>query len=303
MCSGDPFNILHSRPWIAVVVPVRNRREVTRRFLESFSLQTYPNIRVIVVDSNSNDGTHEMIRECFPQSILLSAADNDFWAGATNLGVRHALKIDAQWILTINDDSLAPPDYAETILNIAIRRQCKILGGMITLMDKPDLIWSLGAYTKWGTHDVLRLGLHGLSYSQIQQERVLPELLSVDALPGNGVLIHRSVYEDIGLYNKAMLPHYHADSEFIMRAISRGIPAWATPKAALLNDFSYSQKRSSLRGPRRTIWTFSHPKSHLYLPALLYMIMRYCPPNLIVKTFISLLSRLLQQSKEATNSV
>ncbi|MFN5965715.1 MAG: glycosyltransferase family 2 protein, partial [Pseudanabaena sp.] len=60
------------------------------------------------------------------------------------------------------------------------------------------------------------------------------EIIQVDALAGNGVLISRQVFTQIGLYNEKFLPHYHADSEMTMRAHSRGIKVFVSPAIILL---------------------------------------------------------------------
>ncbi len=280
------------RQWVTAVVPVRNRRATTLRFLSAFALQTYPWIRVICIDSNSGDGTTAAIKSLFPDVNVVQATDRHFWAGATNLGVIKALASDSQWILTINDDSVVPVDYIEKLLSLAQENNCKIMGSMILYMQNSNLIWSLGAYTSWGTADFLRLGLHGQTTSCLELKRSNPNIIPVDALPGNGVIIHRDVFQCIGLYNQRMLPHYHADSEFTMRAISKGVPVYVTPDIALLNDFCLEQKKLPLRsGLRGIIWTFLNPKSYLYIPALFYIFLRYCPPRLKVKTLAALVSR------------
>lgn len=278
--------------WVTAIVPVRNRRDTTLRFLANFALQTYPWIRVICVDSSSDDGTTTAIKSLFPDVKLVQATDRHFWAGATNLGVIKALKSDSQWILTINDDSVVPIDYVEKLLFLAQKNNCKILGGMILYMHNSNLIWSLGTYTAWGTSNFLRLGLHGQTTSCLQVNCSNANIIPADALPGNGVIIHKDVFRRIGLYNQYMLPHYHADSEFTMRAISKGVQAYVTPNIALLNDFCLEQKKLPLQsGFQGIVWTFSNPKSYLYIPALFYIFFRYCPLRLKVPTFAALVSR------------
>ncbi|MFN9693489.1 MAG: glycosyltransferase family 2 protein [Synechococcaceae cyanobacterium] len=282
-------------PWprLTAVVPVRNRRQLTLRFLEQMTQQTYPNLRVVVVDSNSSDGTAAAIRAAHPQVRLLAAGDNEFWAGATNRGLRQALAQGSDWLLTINDDAVIAPDHIERLLAIATAQGCRILGSQINHLEDPERIWSLGTFTSWGGSELLRLGHHGLRNDQREPALVASELLRVDALPGNGVLWHHSVLREIGLFNDRLLPHYHADSELVMRAVARGIPAWVTPQLVLLNDFSPQQKQLPLGSLRGVLWTLGHPKSHLYLPPLLTILWRYCPNRRKPATVLALLRRFL----------
>jgi GT2 family glycosyltransferase len=117
------------------------------------------------------------------------------------------------------------------------------------------------------------------------------ELIKVDALPGNGVLIRRSVFDRIGLYNARFCPHYHADSELIMRARKAGIEAYITPDIVLQNDFSNDQKQMPSRSLSGLKYIFFNPKSHLFMPAILYLIWQYCPFDRKVATLSRLFTR------------
>ena len=137
-------------PRLTAVVPVRNRCQLTLRFLDQMARQTYPNLRVLVVDSNSSDGTAAAIRAAHPDVRVLAASDDDYWAGATNRGLRQALAQGSEWLLTINDDAVVAPDHIERLLAIAEAHGCHILGSQINHLDDPELIWSLGTFTTWG---------------------------------------------------------------------------------------------------------------------------------------------------------
>jgi GT2 family glycosyltransferase len=262
---------------VVAVVPTRNRQALTLRFLEQMAGQTYAPLKVVVVDANSSDGTPEAVAQRFPAVAVLAARDRDFWARATNRGVRHALALGADYILTINDDAVVDPDHVERLVALAQGHQCSILGNQINYLADRDRLWSLGTYTAWGSQDFLRLAYNDCRQSQLPATVAQAEVLATDALPGNGVLIHHQVYRRIGLYNAPWLPHYHADSELIMRAGRRGFAAYVTPQVILYNDFSVQQKQLPLHSLRGLAYSLGHPKSHLYLPAVGYIFARYCP--------------------------
>ena len=264
-------------PKVALVVPTHNRKAKTLRFLAQMADQTYVALQVIIVDAGSRDGTPEAVNQQFPLAVVLPVKARNFWAGATNAGVRYALEAGFDYVLTMNDDAVVQPDHVERLLALAERHQCRILGNQINYLADRDRIWSLGTYTAWGTQDFLRLAHSDESQHDLAPEVVEAEVIAVDALPGNGVLIHHSVYRHVGLYNAIFLPHYHADSELVMRAVHRGIDAYVTPQVVLYNDFSAAQKQLSLGRVRGLAYALGHKKSHLYLPALLYIFCRYCP--------------------------
>ncbi len=265
-------------PLVTAVVPTRNRRELSLRFLARMAAQTYSALRTVVVDANSSDGTVAAIRQQHPHVTVLEAGDRDFWAGATNRGVRQALAIGTDYVLTINDDAVVPADYVARMVDLAQQHGCTILGSRIDLLAEPGRIWALGTSTDWGTERFLRLKYHDELASQLEPAVAQAEVLEAEAMPGNGVLIHQDVFRRVGLYDAFWLPHYHADSEWVMRAVRRGFAAKVTPAIVVLNDFGEAQKRLPLGSLRGLLFTFFHPKSHLYLPAVAAILWRYCPP-------------------------
>ena len=232
--------------------------------------------------------------EAIRHVTVLEAGDRDFWAGATNRGVRHALAAGTDYVLTINDDAVVPDDYVARMLALARRHDCAILGSRIDLLDEPGRIWALGTSTDWGSERFLRLAHHDRLASQLEPALAAAEVIQAEAMPGNGVLVRREVYDRVGLYDALWLPHYHADSEWVMRAVRRGIPAWVTPRVVVLNDFADDQKRLPLGSLRGLMFTFLHPKSHLYLPAVAMILWRYCPPGQRFSTLRALGRRFLR---------
>lgn len=284
-------------PLISVVIPVRNRCDITLRVLARITRQTHPNLLIIVIDSCSTDGTAEAIKSKYPDVCLISADPNDYWAGATNRGVQLGLAAGSEWILTINDDSLVDLDYIERLLVIACANDCQILGSQINYLANPKQVWSLGTQANWGCQDFLSLRFNGTHIKDLPLRILSQEVISVDALPGNGVMINCNVFKSIGLYNKRFLPHYHADSEFVMRAINAGFKAWVTPRVTLFNDFSVDQKKLPFDSFKGLKWIFCNPKSYLYAPPLIYIYIRYCPLDKKIQTLFALILRLLKIAK------
>ena len=292
------FKDISDLPRIGAVIPTRDRKDKLFRFLDQFSQQTYPHLQIIVVDSNSTDGTREDIADRFPQVKLICVSDREFWAGATNAGIKAALKDRCEYILTINDDSVVKLNHVEMMLEIAQKYQVLILGNCINYLSDPELIWSIGTSNHWGTANFLSLNYHNVQLNHLPDSIKKSELIQVNALAGNGVLIHRQVFEAIGLYNNVFLPHYHADSEITIRANSKGIKVFAIPSIILLNDFHVDQKHLNLRQSRGLIYAIFHKKSHLFMLPLIYIFVMYCPNSKKLATFWTLIKRFISKVKK-----
>lgn len=296
---------------VAVVVPVRNRAEKTLRFMAAFRQQSYLHHRLFVVDSASSDGTPDLVRAMYPDVVVLQATRDDFWTGATNLGIRTAVAAGFDYVLTINDDCVVLQDFLEKLVAVAERFQQPILGCRIDFLADPGRVWAIGARHNWGT-----AVLFGLNY-YYQRSDDLPPLvcdawiLPVESMPGNGVLIASKIFGKVGYYDEVNAPHYHADTEFMLRARTLGFVPMVTTQAIIYNDAALEHPgasaaphplRDALR-PRRLLsasrnfwWMLSNKKSHYYLKPHLFIIMRYAPPGTRVASFWLYLASVARQA-------
>ncbi len=58
-----PESLIKSPPLVSILVPARNEAKNIKRCLISLSKQDYPNIEILVLDDNSNDGTSLVVEE------------------------------------------------------------------------------------------------------------------------------------------------------------------------------------------------------------------------------------------------
>lgn len=282
---------------VAAVVPTYNRWPKTQRFLEQFILQMYADLTIIVVDAHSPDGTASRIRQHYPDIILLQVNSQNYWAGATNAGVRYALAHGYDYVLTINDDAVIESDYVQRLVALAQSQKLHILGNRIDYLAPSGKVWALGTQLTWGTPNFLRLQYSNTNVEDLPTDLMSQEIMSVDTLPGDGALIHRRVFERVGLYQARFLPHYHADSELVLRAKRYGFQAYVAPHVVLQDDFSAAQKKQDFTHLVGLKYAFFHPKSHLFAPAIIYIFLRYCPWYAYPQTLYHLLVRLLRLGK------
>ncbi|MFC6741804.1 glycosyltransferase [Methylobacterium tardum] len=271
-------------PLVAVVTPVRNRRAWSVDFARMLDGQDYPLFRFYAVDSNSTDGTPQALRDLdVAGCTVLSAPDSAFWTAATNIGVARALADGCDYILTINDDAIIPADFLTAIVGAAERAGARIVGSVIAFANQPGRLWGVGAYNDWNSGSFVQLTMAGTEDEVLAQApRSSSGLIAADYLCGNGTLIHRSVFEDIGLYDVRHLPHYHADSEFTMRAERAGIERWIAPDARLFNRFTVDG--DGIFAPRnQRLFSF---RSANYARPLVYIIDTYCPGALKARALV-----------------
>ncbi|NVO32574.1 glycosyltransferase family 2 protein [Hymenobacter lapidiphilus] len=228
-----------------IVIPVFNRLAFTRACLESLRRQTCQAFRVIVVDDGSTDGTSARLATGFPEVEVLRSTGGLFWTAAVNLGIRRALILDAHPIMTLNNDTVAPPDFIANMLLWA-RRQPRALLGPLELdaaTDQPVFGGELFSFLTHKTRRLLdilapedRTGLHPVTY-----------------LPGRGLLVPAEVFRTLGLFDEGRLPHYLADYDFTSQARRAGFPVYVNYATHLLtypdaSGQAKTRRRRSLRG-------------------------------------------------------
>ena len=265
-------------PMVFAVVPAYNRSTKTLRFIHSFSQVTYPRKRVVIVDDGSTDHTSYNVQINYPDVPVLQGNGNLWWSGGTNKGIRYALANGADYILTINDDAIMEPDFLTEMVKVAVCDAKYIVGCRIHRQDRPDVIWSIGTSLYFKGRETFRL-----NHAEEQWQAIGGQLLHpfpVDTMPGNGVLIPRRVFDEIGFYDEVNMPQYHADSDLMLRARNKGFKPVIS-----LHSVIYNHILEKPLVDNRYDLVFSK-KSDRYWRATWVTIWRYCPVGKKVWMFL-----------------
>jgi GT2 family glycosyltransferase len=256
-----------SLPSVAVIVPVHGRLACTRRFLDSFEKVNYAARQIIVIDDGSPDDTARVLACEYPPVRVLSGDGNLWWAGATNLGVRHALRQGFDFVLTLNNDAVLTPNFLSCLVETATANPRSIVGSRINYLDPPDRVWGVGGYTSWcdGKRFPLQLYDYGVDERTVLERRRNP--FEVELLTGCGSLIPTECYRTVGLYDRRMLPQYHADADFTLRARKHGYRILVDLRAVIYND------EPQTSGNRNFLFI----GSPWYWKATLALHLRHCP--------------------------
>ena len=202
---------------IYIVIPVHNRKALTKDCLQSLQQQSDENFEIVVIDDGSTDGTGEMIRQQFPDVVLLQGDGNLWWVGAVNEGIRHVLDIcnPDDYILLLNDDLIVPQNCISQFRKLASTFPNTLIGSVVVDINDRDIVAKGGVRINWIT----------AKHHKLNQGKVLssfPEgfYVEVSFLTGRGVLIPSKVFRDVGLYKA----HYVqcGDPELTVRAAKAG---------------------------------------------------------------------------------
>lgn len=140
---------------VSVIIVNYNTKELTRNCLRSVFDQTKDvDFEVIVSDNGSSDGSVEMIREEFPQVILLENGENLGFGRANNRGLKIAR---GKYVFYLNSDTVLLNNAVKLFFdyweNSPEREKIGALGCNL-LNEKYEVIHS-GNFFPTGTHIIL----------------------------------------------------------------------------------------------------------------------------------------------------
>lgn len=136
------------QPSISVVILNWNGAADTLCCLDSLRALTYPHFGVVVVDNGSTDESLPQLRSyaaSYPL-MLVETARNLGYAGGNNVGIRNALKLGADFVLVLNNDTTVAPDLLEQLLAAAKRNpDAGVFSARILYFAEPERVWFDGA--------------------------------------------------------------------------------------------------------------------------------------------------------------
>jgi len=73
-------------PKVSIIVLNWNGKKFLKNCLDSLAQLTYPELEIIVVDNNSEDGSQKFVKTNYPKIILIENKENYGFAKGNNIG-------------------------------------------------------------------------------------------------------------------------------------------------------------------------------------------------------------------------
>lgn len=230
-------------PRIAVLLAAHNRRAMTVRALESLRpAVAHFDLTIVLLDDASTDGTAEAALAAWPGAIVLRGDGNCFWNGGMHKAWSHALSLEVEGYLWLNDDVVLDADAMERLA-----QQWHAQG-------RGKRAFVLVGATR---DDAGRLSYGGqrrvYSPFALKFERLpmATELQLSETFNGNIVLISQSTVDRIGVNDPGFL-HAMGDIDYGLRASSAGIPVLVLP--GTLGQCNNNAPIRYNEGPLRERW-------------------------------------------------
>ncbi len=169
-----------SQPDISVIIPAFNRAHTLPKALDSVLSQTLKPREIIVVDDGSTDETNAVLAN-YPGLCIISQ-DNRGVSAARNVGIE---KAGGDWIAFLDSD--------DEWLSDKLEKQWDAICNDDKLICHTDEIWIRNGQRVNPMKKHKKFG--GIIY-----ERCLP----LCVISPSSVMIHRSVFEDVGVFDESL---------------------------------------------------------------------------------------------------
>ena len=226
---------------VSIILINYNTRDLTKKCLESIYEKTSGvNFEVVVVDNNSNDGSCEMIQECFPEIKLIKSESNLGFASAANIAIENS---DCKYIFLLNTDTVLINNAIKVMVDFMNdNTQAAACGGAL-YNQNGDFVYSFGNLPRLRTYILNRLGLRFLNKPDKKNRKKRQE---VEHIIGADLMLRRQALEDVGKFNTEFFL-YNEELEFQYRLKNNNYKIYYLPEAEIIHLEGKSCQDSKLK--------------------------------------------------------
>jgi GT2 family glycosyltransferase len=224
-----------NRPSVAVIVLAWNGRALTLDCLDSLANVTTPNVRIVLVDNASTDGTVQAVRERFGErvDVLINARTLGFAAG-NNAGIRYALDRGADFLLLLNNDTVVDAGFIDPLLaDLAAHPDAGIAAPKIYYFNPADRIWFAGGEVSMWQGRAWHTGIRSDDRGQFDTPR------EIGYASGCALFARRAVFERTGPLDPGFRAYFE-DTDFCFRARAHGFSIRYVPESRVWHRISAS---------------------------------------------------------------
>ena len=235
---------------VSIIIVNYNTLELTRKCLKSIYEKTKDiEYEVIVSDNGSCDGSVEMIKNEFPQVILIENNANLGFGKANNIGYQHA---KGKYLFLLNSDTVllnnAVKLFADEIQTLPENIAC--LGCRLCNEDG-KIIHSYGNFpTFWNElkrkplHILVRLKLADEGFDSKPAIPLDNGIIQVEYVTGADLFIKKSVADRFGLFDEDFFLYYE-ETEMQHRYKKNGFYSCITSTPKIIHKVSGSSGSNS----------------------------------------------------------
>lgn len=216
---------------IGIVMVNYNGEKFQNDCVESVYASTYKKFDIIVIDNNSSDNSVSLLRQKFPDVIILDFKENHGVAKGNNIGIKYCIDRNYEYVLLLNNDTVLDSQMLELMISKADKKTISV--PKIYYYEPDNELWFAGGYINWNRATAPHIGKNEVDQGQYDSEK------NIEYSPTCCFLIHRDIFEVVGLMDEKYFMYYD-DVDFCARVIKNNFSIKYVPKAQLWHKVSSS---------------------------------------------------------------
>lgn len=208
------------RPLVYVVVLNYRMCGQVIACLRSLLQLNYADVRIVVVDNNSNDGIGEIVGREFSAVTVIQTGANLGYTGGNNAGIRYALGNGAEYVVIINPDTVVvnPRFVDEMVDYVESHPEVGIAGPRVFLREEGNVqntvLFAPGLWRNALNWFRYRVDPKSLEFSG-------NEVIEAEVLNGVCLLVRAECLRQTGLFDETIFM-YIEDADMDYRARQQG---------------------------------------------------------------------------------
>jgi len=209
-------------PFVSVITVNWNRKKDLLELLADLEKQTYPKLKIIVIDNGSTDGSINAVKRKFPKVKIIALQKNIGLHAGFNKGVKIAKGIIFG---TDNDCRILDKNFFSHLIKKFKNKDVNIIACSIKDFYSKKLTWDNPHHSFSGD---LKNGYDCVRFT------------------GAGFALHKRIFNEIGDFNEDFFI-YHGELEFSLKCIDAGYTCRYFPDLIVLKKASSISRSTGLR--------------------------------------------------------
>ena len=204
------------------------------------TLDSIPNnCELIVVDNCSSDSTVDFIKKNHPKIKLFIQSKNLGFGGGNNIGIKYALKNNANFVFLLNQDAYLYNDTIDNLIDVSKKNPEFAIISPIHLDSRAlNLDWNFSTYLKAEDADSLKKILR-------YPDKDFNQVYNTNFVNAAAWLLPKKTLETIGGFDPIFF-HYGEDNNYCQRVTYHKLKIAVVSNAYVIHDREYKRLNKNI---------------------------------------------------------